>query len=64
MSKVIIVREVKTVQPYPRNGNVGTQKPRHEWHVRVDGRIVSGLLPTLRQAKAIAAAFGTATVVR
>ncbi len=64
MSNVTITREIKTVQPYPRNGNVGTQKPSYEWVVRVDGKFACRPLPTLRQAKQMAAEFGTAVVVR
>jgi hypothetical protein len=64
MANVTITREVKTVQPYPRNGNVGTQAPSYEWVVRVDGKFVCRPLSTLRQAKSIAAEFGSATIVR
>ena len=40
--KVEIARFLDSVQPYPRNGNVGQRKPRCVFEVRVNGRISSG----------------------
>ena len=34
------VKRYEALQPYPRNGNVGMQKPAYRWEVVVNGRSV------------------------
>ena len=64
MNVVTITRVAVIVQPYPRNGNVGTQKPVYDWIVRVNGKYV-GHSRVLRKAKEIADDYaGKVTVVR
>jgi hypothetical protein len=45
-----IIKQVSRNQPYARNGNVGMQKPRHDWHLAVNGKIVE-TFAMLRMAK-------------
>lgn len=44
VSKVIASR-----QPYPRNGNFTTQKPKYDWTLKVDGKWM-GTFSTKREA--------------
>lgn len=48
--------ECPEMTPYPRNGNVGTQRVACRWQVTVNGRAV-GLFATQREANQIAQDF-------
>lgn len=43
-------------QPYPRNGNFGTQKPTYQWLLYVNGRNM-GVFYRLRDAKEAASDY-------
>jgi hypothetical protein len=57
-----IIKQVSRHQPYPRNGNVGMQSPRHDWHLAVDGKIVE-TFPVLRLAKIAAKDYSSSKPV-
>jgi|688.fasta_scaffold138726_9 hypothetical protein len=57
-----IIKQVSRHQPYARNGNVGMQKLRHDWHLAINGRVVE-TFALLRLAKIAAKDYSSSKPV-